>query len=277
MSRPARDPGGVNELRRRITAAAGARSSTVKRLQSLVANVALAQMLPPAAVKGGTGLKLRLGDAMTRQTPDLDAAFRGDRSAFLAELAANLRTGWSSFTGTVVEGRPRPPAGVPTAYVMQPYVVKLLFHQQPFGTVAVELGYDELEATTNEPIERALAAEVAALFSELGLDAPSPVPVLPLHHQIAQKLHACTEPGSGRAHDLVDLQLMAPLTDDAKVADTTRRLFAFRRQHPWPTVAIAGPDWPTLYADAAEGLNVLADAADAISWTNQYIARLASR
>jgi hypothetical protein len=121
----------VNELRRRITAAAAARSSTVKRLQSLVANVALAQMLPPAAIKGGTGLKLRLGDAMTRQTPDLDAAFRGDRAAFLTDLAANLRGGWNSFTGTVIEGRPRPPAGVPTAYVMQPYVVKLLFHGRP--------------------------------------------------------------------------------------------------------------------------------------------------
>ena len=68
-STPARDPGSVNELRRRITAAAAARSSTVKRLQSLIVNVTLAQMLPPAAVQGGTGLKLRLGDAMTRQTP----------------------------------------------------------------------------------------------------------------------------------------------------------------------------------------------------------------
>ncbi len=90
---PARDPGSVNELRRRINAAATARFSTVKRLQSLIANVTLAQMLPAAAVKGGTGLKLRLGDAMTRQTPDLDAAFRGDRTAFLTVLTRNLREG----------------------------------------------------------------------------------------------------------------------------------------------------------------------------------------
>lgn len=273
-SAPARDPGGVNELRRRITAAAAARSSTVKRLQSLVASVALAQMLPPAAVKGGTGLKLRLGDAMTRQTPDLDAAFRGDRDAFLADLAANLRVGWSAFSGTVTEGRPRPPAGVPTAYVMQPYLVKLLFHGRPFGTVAVELGYDELEATTNEPIERALAPEVQTLFGELGLAAPTPVPVLPLHHQIAQKLHACTEQGSERAHDLVDLQLMAPLADDVQVGDTARRLFTFRRQHPWPAFVTAGPNWPSLYLAAAEGLDVLPDLDDAVTWANQYIAQL---
>ena len=274
MSPLARDPGSVNELRRRITAAAAARSSTVKRLQSLVANVTLAQMLPPAAVKGGTGLKLRLGDAMTRQTPDLDAAFRGDRAAFLADLTSNLRDGWGPFTGTVIEGRPRPPAGVPSAYVMQPYVVKLLFHSRPFATVAVELGYDELEATTNEPTERALAPEVVALFSELGIGTPLPIPVLPLHHQIAQKLHACTEPGSERAHDLVDLQLMAPLTDDTLTVATTRRLFTFRQQHSWPARVTPGPTWTSLYTDAAEGLDVLSDLDAAVDWANQYIARI---
>ncbi len=271
---PARDPGSVNELRRRINAAATARSSTVKRLQSLIANVTLAQMLPPAAVKGGTGLKLRLGDAMTRQTPDLDAAFRGDRTAFLTELAANLREGWGPFTGTAIEGRPRPPAGVPPAYVMQPYTVKLLFHGRPFGTVAVELGYDELEATTSEPIERALAPEVVGLFSELGIGTPEPIPVLPLHHQIAQKLHACTEPGNERAHDLVDLQLMAPLADDKLTGATTRRLFTFRRQHPWPALVTPRPTWTSLYTDAAEALDVLADLDAAVDWTNQYIARI---
>jgi hypothetical protein len=271
---PTSDPGSVNELRRRITAAAAARSSTVKRLQSLIVNVTLAQMLPPAAVKGGTGLKLRLGDAMTRQTPDLDAAFRGDRDAFLTGLSANLRQGWGPFTGTVIEGRPRPPAGVPSAYVMQPYTVKLLFHGRPFGTVAVELGYDELEATTSEPIERVLAPEVLALFSELGLGTPAPVRVLPLHHQIAQKLHACTEPGNERAHDLVDLQLLAPLAGDGLAGATTRRLFTFRRQHSWPALVIPGPTWTSLYADAAEGLDVLADLDAAIDWTNHYIARI---
>jgi hypothetical protein len=157
---------------------------------------------------------------------------------------------------------------------MQPYVVKLLFHGQPFGTVAVELGYDELGATTNEPVERALAPEVGDLFGELGLNAPSPVAVLPLHHQIAQKLHACTEPGNERAHDLVDLQLMAPLTEDARVAKTVARLFAFRQQHGWPATVIAGPRWSSLYTDAAEGLDVVADLDGAVAWANDYIARL---
>jgi hypothetical protein len=41
--------------------------------------------------------------------------------------------------------------------------------------------------------------------------------------QVAQKLHACTAPGSERAHDLVDLQLLEPDADDAAVAEATQR------------------------------------------------------
>ena len=53
-------------------------------------------------------------------------------------------------------------------------------------------------------------------FTELGLPAPEPVPALPLDHQIAQKLHACTLPDNGdwtndRSHDLVDVQIALDL------------------------------------------------------------------
>lgn len=276
MNQPTvRGPGSVNELQRRLTKAAANRLSTVKRLQSLVSNVALCQMLPASAVKGGTGIKLRFGDRVTRQTPDLDTAFRGDRNAFLDDLRANLTAGWGGFNGTALEGRQRPPAGVPTAYVMQPLIVKLTFYRRPFATVDLEVGYDELAATTREVLDQELSDEVVDLFAELGLTCPEPIPVLQLHHQIAQKLHACTEPGNDRAHDLVDLQLMAPLADATLVASTVRRLFVFRRQHLWPAAVKPGPTWTDLYAHAAEGLDVLPNLTAAVAWANEYIARLA--
>lgn len=271
----ARDPGSVNELRRRIGSAARARGSTVRRLQSFVASIALCQMLPPSAVKGGTGLKLRLGDAMTRQTPDLDTAFRGDLTQFHATLAENLAAGWGGFTGTVIELPKRPPIGVPNDYVMQPYRVKLQFRVRPFATVDVEVGYDELEATTREPVDHALPEDALDLFAEIGLTKPLPVPVLPLHHQIAQKLHACTEPGNQRAHDLVDIQMCADQADDALVARTVRRLFTFRGKHAWPAVVAPDDTWAGLYATAADGLPVAATVTDAAQWVNDYIARLA--
>ena len=44
-------------------------------------------------------------------------------------------------------------------------------------------------------------------MKELGFPEPGPVPCMRLEHQIAQKLHAASSPGSNRAHDLIDLQI----------------------------------------------------------------------
>ena len=272
--RRGRDPGSVNELQRRIGKAASARASTVKRLQSLVATVALAQLLPACAVKGGTGLKLRFGDLMTRQTPDLDTAFRGDRTEFIAELHANLVLGWGGFTGTVT-GTPTDPGRSPPGLC---HAATRREADLPPAAVRDRRRRGRLrrvEATTREEPERALSGEVIDLFAELGLAAPNPVPVLPLHHQIAQKLHACTEPGNERAHDLVDLQLMATEVEDRLVAVTVRRLFTFRQQHLWPAAVQPGSTWAGLYTRAAEGRDVLPDLGPAVSWANTYIARLA--
>lgn len=270
-------PRTAGKLRGAVDVAARRRGATVKRLQALVGNVIVAQMLPEAAVKGGTGLKLRFGDRMTRETPDLDAAFRGDREAFLGELSENLKSGWHDFTGTATALAQRAPEEllerVTMAYVMLPVSVKLNYRGKPFMTVDLEIGYDELEATTDDPVETEMSTEVLGLFAELGLPEPAPVRVLPLRHQMSQKLHACSEPGNARAHDLVDLQLMAPACDPAEVKHTAQRLFAFRKSHPWPPVVVAGEGWESLYAGAAEGLDVL-ELDAAVAWVNEYIRSL---
>jgi len=270
-------PKNVNRLQGAVSAAARGRGATVKRIQSLVGNVVLAQMLPDSAVKGGTGLKLRFGDSVTRETPDLDAAFRGDRDAFIGELNEKLKAGWGDFTGTATKGEQRAPEElverITFAYVMQPARVKLNYRGKNFMSIDLEIGYDELEATTAVPVELEMSDEVRELFAELGLREPSPVRVLPLHHQISQKLHACSEPGSVRAHDLVDLQLMVPIADPVLVRDTAVRLFAFRAGHAWPPTVSAGDGWEVRYADAAEGLDVLT-LDEAVVWANEYIASL---
>lgn len=173
-------------------------------------------------------------------------------------------------------GIPRAPESVPAAYVMQPFGVKLQYRNKSFTTVELEVGFDELEAT-GDLTETALSTELIDTFTALGLLRPNLVSVLPLHHQVAQKLHACTEPGSQRAHDLVDLQLMAGLVDDVLVAETVERLFRFRRQHDWPALAISTKEWETLYADAAIGLEsaVFPAVDDAVQWLNgEYIPRI---
>lgn len=63
--------------------------------------------------------------------------------------------------------------------------------------------------------------------------------------------------GSDRAHDLINLQLIAPMTDEALVASKGKRLFKFRAEHPWPPTAAVGTGWESLCDEAAEGLDFL--------------------
>ncbi|MBC2932936.1 nucleotidyl transferase AbiEii/AbiGii toxin family protein [Nocardioides sp. zg-1228] len=272
-------PVSVNKLRGAIDAVAKNRNATVRRIQSLVGNVIVAQMLPDSAVKGGTGMKLRFGDEVTRETPDLDTAFRGEREDFISELNQRLAEGWGDFTGVAVAGEQRAPEEllerIPHSYVMQPVRVRLEYHGKGFMSVDLEIGYDELEATTDEPPETEMSEEVLEIFAALGMPRPDPVRVLPLHHQISQKIHACTERGSSRAHDLVDLQLLIPTADPDQVRDTCERLFRFRQSHEWPPTLEAGLDWPALYEEAAEGLDVRG-LDEAVVWVNEYIHQLAT-
>jgi hypothetical protein len=176
-------------------------------MRSLLAGAIVGQFLPEGVAKGGGALRLRFGSADTRATHDLDVARRGPLDAFAGALADGLREGWNGFTGVVVPGRPARPRDVPGEYVMQPFSVKLAYRGQPWCTVALEVGHNEI-GDADKP-DCTLSPEVAGWFEALGFPAPAPVPLMPLEYQVAQKLHAATAPGSQRAHDLVDLQLIA--------------------------------------------------------------------
>ncbi|MBI2169852.1 MAG: nucleotidyl transferase AbiEii/AbiGii toxin family protein [Actinobacteria bacterium] len=237
-------------------------------------------MLPSGVVKGGTAMKLRVGEAGTRFTPDLDTSRSANITLddYLDELADRLAAGWGGFTGTVEELEPPQPEGVPGEYVMQPFVIRLAFKGRHWLAVPFELGRDEIGST--EQHELRIADDIADLFDTLGLDGPEPIPVLALDHQIAQKLHACTSAnaktgGNERAHDLVDLQILdqEESIDMPAVAATAERLFAARRSHPWPPTVVAHEGWDTIYAEAADGLDVIGNVTEAVAWANDFIAR----
>jgi len=272
-------PPHLGSLTKRIGNLAADTGRPVRRIQRAVANTVIGQTLPPGVVKGGTALKLRVGETGSRFTPDLDAARSAGTSLedYLGALDANLGAGWSGFTGRIVVLDPAEPDGVPADYVMQPFDLKMQFRGKAWLTVRFELGHDEIGSTATPELR--MADDLIDMFDTLGLDRPQPVPVLAIEHQVAQKLHACTSIGArtgtnDRAHDLVDLQILDQdeKIDPDRVGPIATRLFAARQAQSWPPVVVAHEGWDTLYAAAAEGLNVLPDVARAVTWTNALIA-----
>ena len=279
---PKRDdpPSNLRSLTTRIDNLAREQGRPVRRIQRTVANTVVGQMLPPGVVKGGTAMKLRVGEAGSRFTPDIDVArsARLTLEEYLVELGDRLGEGWSGFTGTVTELDAPQPEGVPDEYVMQPFEVRLAYQGRHWLTVPFELGRDEIGSTSREELR--LAEDIIQLFETLGLDRPKPIPVLAIDHQIAQKLHACTAVnpktgGNERAHDLVDLQILdqEEAIDFPALSATAERLFAARRSHSWPPTVVAYEGWATIYAEAADGLEVIDNVEDAVVWANAFIAR----
>lgn len=265
-------PMSVRSLEQRIRNLEGSDGLAVRRRVAM-ALVVVGQMLPEGAIKGGSAIALRYGRG-TRFTQDLDAARVQPLARFRSDFEESLGAGWAGFTGRLVQ-KPAPrPTAVRTAYVMQPFEVKLDYRGRPWCTVKVELGHNEI-GDADEP-EYQLASDLAALFTEVGLEAPKPVRVMRIDHQAAQKLHAVSESGSERARDLVDLQLLdrGEDLDLVKVRATCVRLFEYRRQHPWPPTVAAGEGWGTLYEAAVEDVDALPDIEAAVAWANAFVERI---
>ena len=270
-------PGSRAILDRRVQEFADQRNLSAGELRVTIGQLVVAQLLPGGLVKGGAGLRFRLGHLRSRASSDLDIAWREDHKEFAAAFAANLQAGWGPFDGRLLSNPLRPIEGIPAAYAMRPYDAKLSCYNKPFGTVTIEVGYDELDATGDGSSTSELAVDVLELFSYCGLPEPAPVPLIALHHQIAQKLHALTEPGSERAHDLVDLQLLWSSLSRASgkaLAETVQRLFAFRAAHQLSPILDAGANWETLYLEAAAGLEVAQELSAAIAWLNERLSEL---
>ena len=275
-------PSNLRSLTTRVDNLARLQGRPARRIQRAVANTVVGQILPPGVVKGGTAMKLRVGETSSRFTPDLDVARAADLSLddYLSQLGDRLAGGWGGFTGTVTELEGPQSEGVLAEYVMKPFEIRLAYQSRHWLTVPFELGRDEIGSTQRE--ERRIADDIVDLFEALGLKSPAPIPVLVVDHQVAQKLHACTSinaetGGNERAHDLVDLQLLEQEEeiDFVAVGATSRRLFAARRSQPWPPTVVAYERWATIYDEAADGLNALDNVDDAVAWANDFIARAA--
>jgi hypothetical protein len=262
----------VNRLQRLITEWERESGQPVRRLNLRVASMMLAGALRRAVdddgavvfvTRGGVAMELRAGEK-ARVTGDVDLVLRGDPESLLAHLDASLMEDYEEFSFERNE---------PQLLDLRPHVrrmrVKVAFRTKPFMTLVVEVapveaGGDEIE-------------EIAAHdLSKIGLDGPDIIPVLAVRWQIAQKLHAVTEPPlrpggeNPRYWDLIDLQLLQALTGEklAPVKDACQRIFAARAQQPWPPHITTYLDWSDRYTTMASNLDMpitdLTEAVEAI-------------
>ena len=264
-------------LERAIVRYAGNDAVRANDLAVAFANAIVAQMVGAGVVKGGTSLKFRYGDKMTRVTSDLDTAWSESLDSFLKDVGGKLKEGWNGFKGEVQILEQANPRRVPFDYVMQPCSVRLSYLGKAWRVVDLEIGHNEIgdaDAYDVVPVPKS----IADLAASLAFPALGGVRVMKLEYQVAQKLHGVTEARSKRAHDLIDLQLIDSLhrLDFVRIGEICRQLFRYRRKQPWPPTVVKNEKWAEIYSVQKGNLPVLPTVDEAITWANALIARIAN-
>lgn len=295
-------PLNMPQLNERLAQVARGLTIPVARARVMLCTLIVSQMLPDAvAIKGGMGIKLRMGERGTRATSDLDVSTRARGEEFEQAFRARLAEGWGTvppskgelrrssaaedrvaFTATVRAGRIHNPGLAHPEYVMHPYRVSIAFLGSLWGALDVEVSDPEIDSQTHTRKE--IDGDLVQFGAYFGFGELQPVELVDLEYQIAQKIHAVTDPAYDRAHDLVDLQL---LWDAAPDLPSLHRLcvdtFDLRHQQPWlPFPLRPMGDWALAYADAREETEVggqtpvLADVAAAREWLGRIIEDIAA-
>lgn len=295
-------PLNVTQLNSRLAQVAAKLSLPIARARVMLCTLIVSQMLPDAvAVKGGMGVKLRFGERGTRATADLDVSTRVRGEEFEQAFRARLAEGWGTvpaskgelrrnpdapervaFTATVRAVKLHDPGLARPEYVMHPYRVSIAFLGAAWGALDVEVSDPEIDPYAHSRKE--IDGELVQFGAYFGFGDLQPVELVDLEYQIAQKLHAVTDPAYVRAHDLVDLQLLWGAELDFRVLrELCVRTFDWRRQQAWPPLPLRPMGgWELAYADARSETEidghtpVLPDVTAARRWLEQIIGLIAS-
>jgi len=295
-------PLNVTQLNDRLAQAARELGIPVARARVMLCTLIVSQMLPDAvAIKGGMGIKLRFGERGTRATSDLDVSTCSRGEEFEQVFRARLAEGWGTvppskgerrrspdapdrvaFTASVRVAKLHDPGLARPEYVMHPYRVSIAFLGNAWGALDVEVSDPEIGLHAHPRKE--IDGELAWFGGYFSFGELQPVELVDLEYQIAQKIHAVTDPAYERAHDLVDLQILWNVEPDLPLLN---RLcvgtFGWRNQQLWPPLPLRQMEgWALAYADAREETEVnghtpvLANVAVARDWLGEIIERIAA-
>lgn len=239
-------------------------------------------------LKGGTYLQHRMSWA-TRPTKDVDGLVRGDLDAFLGTLDEALRLPW----GPLTLARSEVEVITTPARVVKPrrFDVIVSLRGRVWRRIQVEVAPDEGGAGDEQDV---LAAPELGHF---GLPKPDFLLGIALRYQIAQKIHACTDPHdppgarNDRSRDVVDLLLLRDLAEldgsptHAELREACAALFAARAtdahtlrrgERKWPPAVVAHEHWSNDYEKAARGAGVDLPLGQAVTEVNAWIALIES-
>jgi len=237
-------------------------------------------------LKGGTMLQHRLGNG-ARATKDVDGLIRGDLEEFLKTLDDALAEPWGplTFRRSEIETIQAPTRVIPARRVY----IYVLFKGQVWRKIQVELSSDEGNA--GETAEQVFAPTL----SPVGLPTPDFLATMAMRYQIAQKLHACSDPHdppvwvNDRPRDIVDLVLLRQLVrteghpTSTEIREAAEAIFAARAAdaialgrpvRTWPPTATAHPHWQVDYGKAAQAAHLDMTLTDAVNLVNDWITEL---
>ena len=292
----AKEPNSVRVLNSWIDRAeqevGGERSGRIAWLVATTVVVAKLQQVidgsgkPRFVMKGGTMLQHRLG-MEARSSRDLDGIVTEDLDEFLEQLDVILYESWGPITFR------RTPAEVirVSSKVVKPrrFEMVLELRGKVWRRITVEISPDESGAGASQ------VAFEAPRLSAFGLPVPDALVGIAMSYQIAQKVHASTDPHdppklvNNRARDVVDLVLLKRLCDEAgspSARDITlaiEDIFSSRMAEAvalgrsgreLPARVVAYPHWQTDYEDAARSAGLDLSLEEAVAIVNEWLEQL---
>ncbi|MDR0435460.1 MAG: nucleotidyl transferase AbiEii/AbiGii toxin family protein [Propionibacteriaceae bacterium] len=240
---------------------------------------------PLFLVKGGLYLELQLG-VKARTTKDVDTLFRGTAKEFEDAVDQVLVEPWGPFTLQ----RTRLERVVKAPRLIKPYRfdVTLVVRGKTWRRVQVEVSFPEggiCSQTVPLP---------APPVSYFGLDTPDQIVAIAMDYQVAQKMHAASDPDippdiiNDRVRDIVDLVLIKRhfYRDDpipASLRTACLDVFNARAEEAvavdkpprgWPPLFASNSAWEKAYPKLAAEVGLTLALEEAIAFVQEWVAQI---
>jgi Nucleotidyl transferase AbiEii toxin, Type IV TA system len=238
--------------------------------------------VPLFLVKGGLYIERAL-DLKARATKDLDSVYRGAVADFEEQVNEVIAEDWGpiTLTRTQFETVENEQLSIkPKRFDMQ-----LDFRGKRWARIPVEVSFAEGKVGDHH------GSILAPSTQFFGLDQPADIATITMAYQIAQKIHACTDPHDPperaqlRVRDIVDLNLIkdAYYPDAADLAELRAAaidIFAAREAEArklgrspraWPPVVTTNDQWIADWAKPADAVGMAISLDQAIANINEWV------